>query len=137
MGAACGTRPFLGAEQADEEEVLGLLAEQVGQAGVRDLTLPRMPGRDPATDALAALGQAGFRVARRERSSDCLALVEGGWDEHRRRFAGYEKSVRRFANRMKPLWDVTLDERGLGRWPGSRRATGCSPASTPTAGRSR
>ena len=105
-------RPVLGAEQADEE-VLGLLAEQVGRAGVRDLTLPRMPGRDPATDALAAaLGQAGFRVARRERSSDCLALVEGGWDEHRRRFAGYEKSVRRFANRMKPLWDVTLDERG-------------------------
>ena len=105
-------RPVLGAEQPDEE-VVGLLAEQVARAGVRDLTLPRMPGRDPATDALAAaLGQAGFRVARRERSSDCLALVEGGWDEHRRRFAGYEKSVKRFANRMKPLWDVTLDERG-------------------------
>jgi CelD/BcsL family acetyltransferase involved in cellulose biosynthesis len=105
-------RPVLGAEQPDEE-VLGLLAEQVGRAGVRDLTLPRMPGRDPATAALAtALGQAGFRVARRERSSDCLALVSGGWDEHRRRFAGYEKSVKRFANRLKPLWDVTLEERG-------------------------
>jgi hypothetical protein len=72
-----------------------------------------MPGRDPATAALAAaLGQAGFRVARRERSSDCLALVAGGWEEHRRRFAGHEKSVKRFANRMKPLWDVTLEERG-------------------------
>jgi len=105
-------RPVLGAEQPDEE-VLGLLAEQVGRTGVRDLTLPRMPGRDPATAALAAgLGQAGFRVARRERSSDCLALVSGGWEEHRRRFAGYEKSVKRFANRMKPLWDVTLEERG-------------------------
>jgi CelD/BcsL family acetyltransferase involved in cellulose biosynthesis len=105
-------RPVLGAERPDEE-VLGLLAEQVGRAGVRDLTLPRMPGRDPATAALAAaLGQAGFRVARRERSSDCLALVAGGWEEHRGRFAGYEKSVKRFANRMKPLWDVTLEERG-------------------------
>ena len=105
-------RPVLGAEQPDEE-VLGLLAEQVGRAGVRDLTLPRMPGRDPATAGLAAaLGEAGFRVARRERSSDCLALVAGGWEEHRRRFAGYEKSVKRFANRMKPLWDVTLEERG-------------------------
>jgi CelD/BcsL family acetyltransferase involved in cellulose biosynthesis len=105
-------RPVLGAERPDEE-VLGLLAEQVGRAGVRDLILPRMPGRDPATAALAAaLGQAGFRVARRERSSDCLALVAGGWEEHRRRFAGYEKSVKRFANRMKPLWDVTLEERG-------------------------
>jgi CelD/BcsL family acetyltransferase involved in cellulose biosynthesis len=105
-------RPVLGAERPDEE-VLGLLAEQVGRAGVRDLILPRMPGRDPATAALAAaLGQAGFRVARRERSSDCLALVAGGWEEHRRRFAGHEKSVKRFANRMKPLWDVTLEERG-------------------------
>jgi CelD/BcsL family acetyltransferase involved in cellulose biosynthesis len=105
-------RPVLGAEQPDEE-VVGLLAEQVARAGVRDLTLPRMPGRDPATGALAgALRQAGFRVARRERSSDCLALVSGGWDEHRRRFAGYEKSVKRFANRMRPLWDVTLEEHG-------------------------
>jgi hypothetical protein len=105
-------RPVLGAE-APDPEVVGLLAEQVGRAGVRDLTLPRMPGRDPATDLLArALGQAGFRVARRERSSDCLALVSGGWDEHRRRFAGYEKSVKRFANRLRPLWDVTLDEHG-------------------------
>jgi hypothetical protein len=105
-------RPVLATEQPDPE-VLGLLAEQVARAGARDLTLPRMPGRDPATDLLAdALGQAGFRVARRERSSDCLALVAGGWEEHRRRFGGYEKSVKRFANRLRPLWDVTLDEHG-------------------------
>jgi CelD/BcsL family acetyltransferase involved in cellulose biosynthesis len=105
-------RPVLAGEEPDAE-VLGLLADQVGRAGVRDLTLPRMPGRDPATALLAgALRQAGFRVASRERSSDCLAVVAGGWDEHRRRFAGYEKSVRRFANRLRPLWDVTLDEHG-------------------------
>jgi hypothetical protein len=107
-------RPVLGSEQPDEE-VLGLLAERVGRAGVRDLTLPRMPGRDPATGALAvALRRAGFRVARREKSSDCLALVDGGWAEHRSRFAGYEKSVKRFANRLRPLWDVRLDEYGPG-----------------------
>ena len=29
-----------------------------------------------------------------------------------RRFGGYEKSVKRFANRLRPLWDVTLDEHG-------------------------
>jgi CelD/BcsL family acetyltransferase involved in cellulose biosynthesis len=105
-------RPVLAGETPDPE-VLGLLADQVGRAGVRDLTLPRMPGRDPATALLAtALRQAGFRVARRERSSDCLALVTGGWEEHRRRFGGYEKSVKRFANRLRPLWDVTLDEHG-------------------------
>jgi hypothetical protein len=105
-------RPVIGSEQPDEE-VLGLLAEQVGRAGVRDLSLPRLPGRDPAVDAVAAaLRQAGFRVYRRERSSDCLALVEGGWEEHRRRFAGYEKSVKRFTNRLRPLWDVRFDEYG-------------------------
>jgi hypothetical protein len=105
-------RPVLDREEPDPE-VLGLLAEQVARAGARDLTLPRMPGRDPATGLLAdALRQAGFRVASRERSSDCLALVSGGWEEHRRRFGGYEKSVKRFANRLRPLWDVTLDEHG-------------------------
>jgi hypothetical protein len=105
-------RPVLGSERPDEE-VLGLLADEVGRAGVRDLTLPRLPGRDPATGMLAAaLRRAGFRVYLREKSSDCLALVEGGWEQHRRRFAGYERSVRRFANRLRPLWDVTLDEYG-------------------------
>jgi CelD/BcsL family acetyltransferase involved in cellulose biosynthesis len=107
-------RPVLGSEEPDQE-VVGLLAEQVGRAGVRDLTLPRMPGRDPATGALAvALRRAGFRVATREKSSDCLALVAGGWAEHRSRFGGYEKSVKRFANRLRSLWDVRLDEYGPG-----------------------
>jgi CelD/BcsL family acetyltransferase involved in cellulose biosynthesis len=105
-------RPVIGSEQPDQE-VLGLLADQVGRAGARDLALPRLPGRDPATRMLAAgLREAGFRVYLREKSSDCLALVEGGWEEHRRRFAGYERSVKRFANRLRPLWDVTLDEYG-------------------------
>jgi Acetyltransferase (GNAT) domain len=110
-------RPVLASEQPDEE-VLGLLAEQVGRAGVRDLSLPRLPGRDPAVPALAAaLHQAGFRVYRREKDSDCLALVDGGWEEHRRRFAGYERSVKRFSNRLRPLWEVTLDEHGPGGAP--------------------
>jgi CelD/BcsL family acetyltransferase involved in cellulose biosynthesis len=105
-------RPALASERPDEE-VLGLLADEVGRAGVRDLTLPRLPGRDPATGLLpAALGQAGFRVYLREKSSDCLAVVAGGWEEHRRRFAGYDRQVRRFANRLRPLWDLTLDEYG-------------------------
>jgi hypothetical protein len=102
----------LGSERPDEE-VLGLLADEVGRVGVRDLTLPRLPGRDPATGMLAAaLRQAGFRVYLREKSSDCLAQVDGGWEQHRRRFAGYERSVKRFTNRLRPLWDLTLDEYG-------------------------
>jgi hypothetical protein len=51
-----------------------------------------------------------------------LAIVEGGWEQHRRRFAGYERSVKRFANRLRPLWDVTLDQYGpggpVGPWGG-------------------
>ena len=33
-------------------------------------------------------------------------------DHFARRFGGYGKSVKRFANRLRPLWDVTLDEHG-------------------------
>jgi hypothetical protein len=51
-------RPVLAAEEPDAE-VLGLLAGQVEQAGVRDLTLPRMPGRDPATALLTEAAGAG------------------------------------------------------------------------------
>jgi CelD/BcsL family acetyltransferase involved in cellulose biosynthesis len=124
-------RPVIGSEQPDDE-VLGMLADQVGRAGVRDLSLPRLPGRDPAVAALAAaLRQAGFRVYRRERSSDCLAIVEGGWEQHRRRFAGYERSVKRFANRLRPLWDVTLDQYGSGGPVGTRGGSPVDPDSGP------
>jgi hypothetical protein len=51
-------RAVLAAEEPDAE-VLGLLADQVEQAGVRDLTLPRMPGRDPATALLTEAAGAG------------------------------------------------------------------------------
>jgi Acetyltransferase (GNAT) domain len=107
-------RPVLESEQPDEE-ALGLLVDAVAAAGVRELALNRLPARDPATGALLeALRRGGFTVHRHERSSDCLALVEGGWAEHRRRFAGYDRSVRTKSNRLRSLWEVGLEEYGPG-----------------------
>jgi Acetyltransferase (GNAT) domain len=107
-------RPVLGAEQPDGE-VLGLLVEQVAGAGVRELALNRLPSRDPATGAfLDALRQAGFAVQSRQRSSDCLAVVEDGWAGHRRRFGSYDRSVRTKANRLKSLWALDLEAYGPG-----------------------
>jgi Acetyltransferase (GNAT) domain len=107
-------RPVLDSEKPDED-ALGLLVEAVAAAGVRELALSRLPVRDPATGALlAALRRGGYAVHARERSSDCLALVDGGWAEHRRRFAGYDRSVRTKSNRLRALWDVTLEQYGPG-----------------------
>jgi Acetyltransferase (GNAT) domain len=105
-------RPVLGAEQPDHQ-VLELLVEQVAAAGVRELALNRLPARDPATDALlAALRRGGFAVHTRERSSDCLAVVDGGWAEHRRRFASYDRGVKRLVKRSEPWWQLCLEEYG-------------------------
>ena len=104
-------RPVLGTEAPDESAV-GLLVEEVGRAGVRELSLNRLPARDPATGALlAALRHGGYTVRSRERSSDYLTRVEGDWDCHRRRFATYERSVRRLVKRCQP-WELRLEEYG-------------------------
>jgi hypothetical protein len=111
-GSRMRYRPVLAAEQPSAE-ALGLLVEGIARAGVVDLALQRLPARDPAIDGLeAALRQAGFRTSRRRTSSDCLAVVSGGWDEHRRRLAGYERQVKRLVKRLVPLWEATVDEYG-------------------------
>jgi Acetyltransferase (GNAT) domain len=105
-------RPVLDSEKPDEQ-ALGLLVEAAARSGVRELALNRLPSHDPATGALlAALRQGGYAVHARERSSDCLALVDGGWAEHRRRFAGYDRSVKRLLKRSRPWWEVCLEEYG-------------------------
>jgi CelD/BcsL family acetyltransferase involved in cellulose biosynthesis len=105
-------RPVLGLEDPDAG-ALARLAEAVARAGARELALHRLPARDPATAALlAALRSAGFRAYQRQRSSDCLALVESGWVEHRKRFATYDRSVRTKTKRLRALWGVTVEEYG-------------------------
>ena len=103
-GSRMRYRLVLAAEQPPAE-VLSLLVEGIARAGIDDLALHRLPARDLATERLvAALRQAGFHTSERRTSSDCLAVVEGGWDEHRRRLAGYERQVKRLAKRLVPLW---------------------------------
>ena len=103
-----GDRPVLATEHP-AEEVLDLLVDEAARAGMRSLSLDELPARDGAVQAtVAALRRAGFSVHQRERQSECLAVVEGGWAEHRRRFASYDRSVRTKANRLRSLWDVTL-----------------------------
>jgi hypothetical protein len=105
-------RPVLHAE-APDEEALGLLVETVAAAGVRELALNRLPTHDPATGALlGALRRGGYAVHAHQRSSDCLAVVDGGWAEHRHRFTGYDRSVRTKSNRLRSLWEVRLEEYG-------------------------
>lgn len=106
-------RPVLSSEQPDEE-ALGLLVEEVARAGVRELSL-RLPARDPATAQMgAALHGSGFHVHihQRQWSVEFLARVEGGWPGFCRRFASCQRSARKLANRLQPLWDVSVEEYG-------------------------
>jgi hypothetical protein len=106
------SRVVIGTEQPDAA-VLGVLAQTLASGGARALALHRLPSRDPATHALLdAMREAGYRIAVRERSTDCLAPVEGGWAGHRRRFKSFAKAAKRFSGRVGRLWDLTMDTYG-------------------------
>ncbi len=110
-------RPIIGTEEP-EDELFGLLVDEVAKAGVKDLTLLNLPSRDPATRALeTALRRAGFDVLTRPGKRECLAPVEGDWNQHRRPLRNFEKNVSRSLNRAGHLGDVTLDCYGAGRRP--------------------
>ncbi|MDI2130215.1 GNAT family N-acetyltransferase [Yinghuangia seranimata] len=77
------------------------LAEQLAEAGVRDLRLRRLPSRDPATHRLLrALRAAGYRVHARERSHDMLADARDGWEGHRARFRSFHTHCGRVARKI-------------------------------------
>jgi hypothetical protein len=105
-------RPVIGSAEPDDE-VLAVLVDGLGSAGVREIGLHRLPSRDPATAALTRLlGAAGYRVAARERSCDRLATVEGGWPGHSRRFKSFAQYTKRFTSKITPYWELALDEYG-------------------------
>ena len=94
----------------DEPHGADAIADAIARAGMRELRLHRMPSRDPETHRLiAALRACGYRVDAREKASDMLAGVEGGWVGHRARFRGFDRYARRFASRVGAHWDLDLD----------------------------
>jgi len=123
LGTRPRFRPVLAGREPDPA-VLAALAGELARAGTRELTLPALPSRDPATAALGeALGEAGFAVERRETTEECLAVVEGGWEGHRRRFRKVDRTAKNFTNKAKRLGEVTLRRFGPGEdelaagWP--------------------
>lgn len=103
----------------DEPHGADAIADAIARAGMRELRLHRMPGRDPETHRLiAALRACGYRVDVREKASDMLAGVDGGWTGHRARFRGFDRYARRFATRVGAHWDLDLDVVGT---PGHAR----------------
>lgn len=97
--------------QGLDDGVADRLVQQALGHGARRLELSAMPARDPATDALErALVRAGCHVARRPGSVECLARVERSWDEHRRRFKKYERTVKNFSNKASRLGDLAWRE---------------------------
>ena len=102
-------RPVLRGETPDEE-VLEALVEAAARGGAKQITLPAMPSRDGATQALRrALERCGFTVSEREGSSECLTRVEGSWEEHRRRFKKYHRTVKNFSNKAARLGKLSLE----------------------------
>lgn len=113
-------RPLAAGEQPTPAaaEGLGAIAEALAAAGTRSLALPVMPTRDPAVTVLIeALGRAGYRVERRETTSDCLASASAGWSQHRKRFRKFDRTARNFGNKAGRLGELELV-----RWGGPGEA---------------
>ncbi|MFN7966686.1 MAG: GNAT family N-acetyltransferase [Acidobacteriota bacterium] len=93
------------------DETCAALAEAVARAGVRELSLPGVPSRDPASTAFAdALQASGYAVARHPGPQECLTpVVAGGWEEHRRAFKKYDRTVKNFSNKAGRLGAVTTE----------------------------
>ncbi|MYV98445.1 GNAT family N-acetyltransferase [Streptomyces sp. SID3343] len=97
----------------DEPHAADTIADALARDGVRELRLHRMPSRDPETHRLiAGLRACGYRVSAREKASDMLASVDGGWSGHRARFRGFDRYAQRFATRVRAQWNLTLDTIG-------------------------
>ncbi|UCF68344.1 MAG: GNAT family N-acetyltransferase [Acidobacteriota bacterium] len=102
-------RPVIDPDQPPGE-LLGRLVEGARAAGARELSFPVMPQRDPATAALIdALKATGYAVHVRSGTSDCITRVEGGWDEQRRRFKKYHRTVNNFANKAGRLGELSFE----------------------------
>ncbi len=117
LGSRLRYRPVIGTE-APDDSILDALAEAVACAGARELSLLNLPSRDPVVRSFAgALGRAGYFVALREGSSECLATVDDGWAAHKKRFKRYDRTVKSKSNKLKGLGELTVTMYGSGGEP--------------------
>ncbi|MFJ8744520.1 GNAT family N-acetyltransferase [Embleya sp. NPDC127516] len=92
-----------------EPAVLHELAAELRRGGIRELTLYRMAGRDPATHALLdALREAGYAVDVRERMTDMIETTTDGWSAYRARHRGFDSAVGQTTRRAGQLWKLRV-----------------------------
>ncbi len=111
-------RPVVGGAEP-RAETLDALADALAAAGVRELTLPALPTRDPATAGLeAALRRAGFAVATRTGAVECFTPAATGFAEHARAFKKFARTVSNFSNKGERLGEWSLAQYGFPGGPG-------------------
>ncbi|MFE3197719.1 GNAT family N-acetyltransferase [Embleya sp. NPDC059237] len=102
------TRVVIGTPEP-RPDVLGALAGELRRLGIRELTLHRMPSRDPATHALlGALREAGYAVDVRERMTDMIESTPDGWSGYRARHRGFDSAVGQATRRAGRLWALRV-----------------------------
>jgi hypothetical protein len=105
-------RPVLDST-APEAETLGMLVDQMGQAGVRELVLRGLPTRDPATTGLVtALREAGFDTEVREKRTDNVVVVTDDSEAYERSLRKLATSCRSRERRVSPFWDMEVTTYG-------------------------
>ncbi|MEU0934022.1 GNAT family N-acetyltransferase [Embleya sp. NPDC005971] len=102
------TRVVLGTPEP-EPAVLRQLVAELRRTGIRELTLQRLPSRDPATHALvAALREAGYAVDVRERMTDMIEATPDGWSGYRARHRGFDSAIAQTTRRAGQLWKLRV-----------------------------
>ena len=100
------------ADETPDPDVLAALVDEVGRAGVREVSLYRLPTRDPATAlTIEAFRRAGWEVRPFERSTDNVVTVAGN--------EALAKSLRKLASsnrsrerRITPYWPMAARDFG-------------------------
>ncbi len=109
FGSRPRIRPIFRGE-SPREGILESLVEEIAANGVRELSLRWLPERDPATPALIeAFRTAGYETMVRQGGTECLAETAPTWDEHRKAFKKYDRTVKNFANKARRLGDLTME----------------------------
>jgi GNAT acetyltransferase-like protein len=102
------TRVVFGTEQP-RLSLMQALVEEIGRNGVRELSLTRMPSRDPATRVFVeALRAAGFAVDVREHLTDMIESTPDGWAAYRDRHRGFDGAIGQTWRRAAQLWPLRV-----------------------------